>query len=95
VTAETSNTVSVIDARANRVTTNILADQRPRATAFSPDGTRAYVTNEVSGTVVVVDVRTHTVLRSVEIERGEGKPVGIVSRRTGDGSTWPTASPPW
>jgi YVTN family beta-propeller protein len=64
--------------RANRVVANILADLRPRAAAFSPDGARAYVTNEVSGTLVVVDTRTHQVLRSVELERGEGKPVGVV-----------------
>jgi YVTN family beta-propeller protein len=64
VTAETSSIVSVIDARANRVVTNLLADLRPRATAFSPDGTRAYVTNEVSGSLMVIGTRTHQPLRT-------------------------------
>ena len=36
------------------------------------------MTNEISGTLVEVDARKHAVLRSVELERGEGKPVGVV-----------------
>src|SRR4029453_15678497 len=77
VTAETSNTVSVIDTRANRVVASFLGDGPPRGGAFSPEGSRAYVTNEISGTLSVIDARRHEVLSTVELEGGEGKPVGV------------------
>jgi len=78
VTAETSNTVSVLDTRVGRIDSSFLVDLRPRAAAFSPDGSRAYVTNEISGSLSVVDVARHEVVATVEMERGEGKPVGVV-----------------
>ena len=65
-------------ARTNRVVASFLVDLRPRAAAFAPDGRRAYVTSEISGTVSVIDGRSHQVMRSIELEGGEGKPVGVV-----------------
>jgi YVTN family beta-propeller protein len=82
VTAETSNTVSVIDA----APTGWWPTSSPTCARAPPPSRRtapAYVTNEVSGTLVVVDTRTHQVLRSVELERGEGKPVGVVASPDG------------
>ena len=78
MTAETSNTVSVIDLAADKVVHDFLANVRPRAAAFAPDGKHAYITNEVSGTLDIVNVATHEVAASVEIEQGLGKPVGVV-----------------
>ena len=43
VTSETSNSVSIIDVRTNKVVANLLVDLRPRAVAFTPDGSRAIV----------------------------------------------------
>src|SRR5207245_257032 len=49
VTGETSNTISVIDARSNRVVNNVFVDARPRGVLFGRDDKRAYITCEVGG----------------------------------------------
>jgi YVTN family beta-propeller protein len=83
VTAETSNSVSVIDARARRVVGNFLVDIRPRSVAFSPDGRRAYVTAEIGSTLSVIDLVGGKVEGTVELERGRARPVGVVVARDG------------
>ena len=77
VTAETSNSVSLIDQARNKVVDNLLVDLRPRAAAFSPDGKKLYVTAEIGGTLSVIDAKTHVLLKTIPIARGEGKPVGV------------------
>src|SRR5204862_570562 len=77
VTAETSNSVSVIDTKTDSVVSNILVDVRPRAAAWSPDGARVYVSNEISGTLAVIDGRTHALISSIPIDGAQGKPVGV------------------
>ena len=47
------------------------------AIAFSPDRTKAYVTNQSAGTVSVMDVATRTVMKTITVG---GKPNGIVER---------------
>ena len=77
VTAETSNTVSVIDTPCTQVVASFLVDPRPRAAAFSPDGKRAYVTAEIGGTVSVVDAAGHQVI-AYDPQPPRPKPVGVV-----------------
>jgi len=79
VTAETSNSVSIVDLRAHAVVGAVLVDPRPRAAAFAPDGTRAYVSAEIGGTLSEIDVRRRAVVRSVPLEGGTGKPVGVAA----------------
>jgi len=69
---ETGNVVSVIDAQTNAVVSSFLVASRPRDLAFSPDGTRAYVTTEVGRTLEVVDTSTRAVVRTVWLPRGAG-----------------------
>jgi YVTN family beta-propeller protein len=73
VTSETSNSVSMIDAKTNAVVANMLVDLRPRAAAVSPDGKRVFVTAEVAGTLSVIDIKAREVTRTITLERGEGK----------------------
>src|ERR1044071_537018 len=49
VTAETSNTVSVIDTARRTVAASFLVDPRPRSAALSPDCRWAYVTRPEQG----------------------------------------------
>lgn len=67
--------MSVIDTESNTVVANFLVGARPRDAIFSRDGSRAYVTAEIGGTVAVVDVAWHQVID--EIDLGDAKPVGI------------------
>jgi YVTN family beta-propeller protein len=46
----------------------------PRGVAVNPDGTKVYVTNEVSGTVSVIDTTTNTITDTIKVGNG---PVGI------------------
>jgi YVTN family beta-propeller protein len=69
----------VIDTKLNKVASSFLVDIRPRAAAWAPNGKRVYVTNEISGTVAVVDGTTHELLSSVHIDGDSGKPVGLIT----------------
>jgi YVTN family beta-propeller protein len=69
VTINFSNTVSAIDTATNTVIAIIPVGVGPIGIAITPDGTRAYVTNEVSNTVSVIDTASNTV--------GETIPVGV------------------
>ncbi|HEX8090358.1 MAG TPA: beta-propeller fold lactonase family protein, partial [Blastocatellia bacterium] len=44
---------------------------------------RAYVTAENGGTVTVVNAKTHRVTRTIELPRGQVKPMGIAISRDG------------
>src|SRR5205823_6143571 len=41
-------------------------------------GLRAYVTAEIGGTVSILDAKRHELIGSVELEGGQGKPVGVI-----------------
>ncbi|HZJ01918.1 MAG TPA: beta-propeller fold lactonase family protein, partial [Gemmatimonadaceae bacterium] len=45
---------------------------------FSSDGKRAYISAEVGGSITVVDAEKHQPVGTISLERGEGKPVGVV-----------------
>jgi YVTN family beta-propeller protein len=53
-----SNTVSVIDTASNAVTATIHVGVTPFGVAITPDGRYAYITNQNSGTVLVIDPGT-------------------------------------
>ncbi|MGP4019006.1 YncE family protein [Saccharopolyspora sp. 5N708] len=55
VVNEGSNSVSVVDLSAERVTATVPVGEAPVAVAVSPDGRKAYVTNVNSNTVSVLD----------------------------------------
>jgi len=77
VTGESSNTITVIDAKAAKVAANILVDTRPRGIVFTRDGARAFVTCEIAGSVNVIDAKQHRVLRRIKLGKLD-KPVGVV-----------------
>ncbi|MEU2113529.1 beta-propeller fold lactonase family protein [Streptomyces sp. NPDC019507] len=62
-----TNTVSVIDTATNTVTATVPVGNLPFGVAVTPDGTRAYVANELDDTVSVIDTATHTVLATVPV----------------------------
>ncbi len=69
-----SNTVSVIDTATNTVVATIPVGSNFLGVAITPDGTRAYVTNEeFSNTVSVIDTATNTVVATIPVG---GTPVG-------------------
>lgn len=77
VTAETTHTVSVIDAASFQGVATVLAGSRPREVAFAPDGTRAYVTAEIGRMVDVIDVAKSQVIGSVRFDGADAKSKGI------------------
>jgi YVTN family beta-propeller protein len=65
-----SNNVSVIDTQTNQVVATIPVGQTPVGVVFSPDGTRAYITNNGSntgGSISVIDTATSTVVATVPV----------------------------
>jgi YVTN family beta-propeller protein len=66
VTNRGSNSVSVIDTASNTVVATIPVGAFPEGVAITPDGTRAYVTNE-SNTVSVIDTATNTVVATIPV----------------------------
>ena len=59
--------VSVIDTATNTVIATIPVGLVPFGVAITPDGTRAYVTNEDSNTVSVIDIATNTVVATIPV----------------------------
>lgn len=82
VTNSVGNTVSVIDAAANKETAKITVGGVPVGVAFTPDGKKAYVTLADKSRVAVIDATTNTV-SSATIALTSNNPVGIVVNPAG------------
>ena len=83
VTAETTHTISVIDTSALKTVATILVGSRPRESAFTPDGLRAFVTAEIGGAVSVIDVAKNAVVSTLKLDRPAPKPKGVVVHPSG------------
>ena len=72
--------VSVIDTKSLSVTDVITAEiDNPAAMALTPDGSRAYVTDQSSGRVTVIDTSDDRTTGTIPLERdGQSQPTGIV-----------------
>ncbi|ADW68306.1 40-residue YVTN family beta-propeller repeat protein [Granulicella tundricola MP5ACTX9] len=62
--SDSTGSVSVIDTDKNEVVATIPVHRTPSALAISPDGLRAYVTNQGSNTVSVLDLKTRRAIAS-------------------------------
>jgi YVTN family beta-propeller protein len=83
VANEAAGAVSVIDTGDGTVTT-LTVGSLPQAVAISPDGAFAYVTNQGSGTVSVIDTATNEVLAPIEVGRQSNSlPEGIATSPDG------------
>jgi YVTN family beta-propeller protein len=65
---EVGNTISVIRTASNKVIATITVGKLPSGIAFTPDGSRAYVTNRGDDTVSVIDTRIRTELTTVPVQ---------------------------
>jgi YVTN family beta-propeller protein len=65
---EVGNTISVIKTASNKVIATITVGKFPAGVAFTPDGSRAYVTNRGDNTVSVIDTKTRTELTTVPVQ---------------------------
>jgi YVTN family beta-propeller protein len=61
------NTLSVLDVTTNELITTIPVGSRPSGVAITPDGSRAYVTNELEATVSVVDIATNAMIETISV----------------------------
>ena len=81
------NAVFAIDTTSFAVVAKIDTAARPRAVAFTPDGTTAFVTNENGGAITVVDAAKHAVTSTIKLTPPPAPPFrrdrwGRRSRRT-------------
>jgi len=67
ITNSGSNTVSVIDAATNTVTSNVTVGAEPYGAAVNPAGTRVYVGNRSSNDVSVIDAATNKVMATISV----------------------------
>ena len=65
-----NNFVSVIDTATNTVVATIPVGVAPNGVAITPDGSRAYVTNDDSDSVSVIDTTTSTVVATIPVGVG-------------------------
>ena len=54
--------------------TTVAVERGPRSVAITPDGTRAYITNQFADSVSVIEIATNTVIGTIPV--GDG-PKGI------------------
>lgn len=81
-TSETTNMVHWFDAEKFTVVDNTLVDQRPRHAEFNRAGTLLWVSSEIGGTVVVLDVATRKPVNTLSfkikgVARDKIQPVGV------------------
>jgi YVTN family beta-propeller protein len=62
------NTVSVINARNNKVIATIPVGNLPAGVSVRPDGLRAYVTSRRNNKIYVIDTATHTVVDVIPVQ---------------------------
>ena len=75
MTVSSPNAVLVIDTATNSVIATVPVGVAPSGVAFTPDGARAYVTNDSdSNSVSVIDTASNTVIATVEVGT---RPVGV------------------
>jgi DNA-binding beta-propeller fold protein YncE len=72
VKAETSNSVSVLDARRNTLASNRPDYVIPAAAAWAPDGWCACVTNRIGGTLTEIEGSTHGLVSTIPIDARPG-----------------------
>ncbi len=75
VTSETDHVVTAVDARTGEVRGSVKVDRRPRDITFRPDGAY-YVSNEMGGTVSLVDAARGQVTATVALPEG-ARPMGL------------------
>jgi PQQ-dependent catabolism-associated beta-propeller protein len=88
-TSEVADMVHVIDAEAGVVTDNVLVGTRPRR-FIQPDDNEIWVSNELSGSVSIIDLMTLEIVQTVEFlppgfRQDDVTPVGMTM--THDGKT--------
>jgi YVTN family beta-propeller protein len=67
VTSEADGRVDVIDPKAERRIASIAVGARPRSIVFTRDGAKAYVANELGGTLSVIDVARRAVTGTIAL----------------------------
>lgn len=90
VTSEVANMVHVVDVDANEITHNIVVGNRPRRMILTNDRKQLWVSNELSGSVTVLDTDGYGKVAEIEflprgMRREDVTPVGVTM--TADGKT--------
>lgn len=80
--------VHVIDTSTNEIVTNVVVGNRPRRFAATPGGAEIWVTNELGGSVTIIDGSTHAIKGTVSFtpkgfRADDVTPVGITMTRDG------------
>src|SRR5438045_1689030 len=74
-----TGTISVIDIPTAALIKTFKVGRRPRSVAFTPDGSRAYVSAENDAAVTVVDAIKHETIQTISLgERGVIKPMSVL-----------------
>jgi PQQ-dependent catabolism-associated beta-propeller protein len=77
-----------IDTKTNTIVENTLVDPRPRALSFTADSRQLWVTSEMAGTLLILDVKTKQLIKTITFEvqgvtRDKIQPVGVVIDKDG------------
>lgn len=81
--SEATNMVHWINRKTLAVEDNTLVDPRPRGLSFSADSQQLWVTSEMGGTVTVLDVASHSKIKTIGfkipgVSSDKIQPVGVV-----------------
>jgi len=81
--SETTNMIHWIDPVTHTIVENTLVDPRPRAASFTADSTQLWVTSEMAGTLMILDVKTKQIIKTIRLDipgvnADKIQPVGVV-----------------
>ena len=69
ITSEGTNTIIIIDPWKGKIVEEVLVGNRPRRGAFNKNGEEYWVTNELGGTVSVIDTNTFLIKHTINFEK--------------------------
>lgn len=69
ITSEGTNTIIIIDPWKGEIIEEVLVGNRPRRGAFSNNGEEYWVTNELGGSVSVIDTKTFSIKHTIYFEK--------------------------
>tara|TARA_B100000686_G_scaffold86786_1_gene93651 strand:+ start:3950 stop:4942 length:993 start_codon:yes stop_codon:yes gene_type:complete len=69
ITSEGTNSVIIIDPWKGEIIEEVLVGNRPRRGAFSKEGTEYWVTNELGGSVSIINAKTFEIIHTIEFSK--------------------------
>ena len=67
IACEASNSLIVVDSKTDKIIREVKIGMQPHHVCFSPDETRAFVSNRASDNVSVIDMQSYDIINTIAV----------------------------